>query len=119
MTFSPREKFTTAWNNAWDWVRQEVFNRQVKEDLEAIESELSTIGVGIDVYNESLAGTKNGVNLVFTTAFNYITNSTRIELNGQRLVLGADYTEGGTNVINMVAGAEPYSTDSLIIDYLK
>lgn len=68
-----------------------------------------------NVFNETPTGTLNGVNLIFTTASNFTTNSTRLYLNGQRLKLSGDYTETGTNQITFVTA--PTATDVLIIDY--
>lgn len=70
------------------------------------------------VDSEILTGVINGVNLSFTTAFNYIAGSTHLYLNGQRLTPGgADYTEDGTNQLTFISA--PFLGDVLLIDYRK
>jgi hypothetical protein len=71
------------------------------------------------VNNEIPTGTINGSNTVFTTAYNFISSSTQLYLNGLRLKPGAsnDYTESSTNQITF--SSPPQSGDSLLIDYRK
>jgi len=68
-------------------------------------------------YDPNITGTKNGVNLLFTTSATFIVTTTRVFLNGQRLTRGAtyDYVETGTNQITFAAA--PLPTDQLIIEY--
>ena len=68
-------------------------------------------------YDPNITGTKNGVNLLFTTSATFIATTTRVFLNGQRLSRGAtyDYVETGTNQITFAAA--PLPTDQLIIEY--
>ena len=68
-------------------------------------------------YDPNITGTRNGVNLLFTTSSTFIATTTRVFLNGQRLTRGAtyDYVETGTNQITFAAA--PVSTDQLIIEY--
>ena len=65
--------------------------------------------------NETPTGTQNNINLLFTTSFSFITGSTNVYFNGQRLKRGDDYTESGVNQITFTQA--PHSTDNLIIDY--
>ena len=74
-------------------------------------------GVASNVYNEVPGGLQNGINTVFTTASAYVTFTTRIYLNGQRLKIGAaaDYLETAPSQITFNYPIAP--TDTLIIDY--
>lgn len=67
--------------------------------------------------NESLIGIKDKVNFEFTTPTSFILRSTKIYLNGQRLMLGPgnDYIEIPPNKIDFIL--PPYPTDQIIIDY--
>jgi hypothetical protein len=71
------------------------------------------------VDGEIPAGSINGTNTVYTTAFNFITGSTHVFLNGIRIARGSssDYTETGLNQINFISA--PQSGDSILIDYRK
>lgn len=71
---------------------------------------------GQSVFGESLTGTKNGTNLIFTTAQNFTANSTVVFRNGLRELLNVTYTEAAPNSIHF--GTAPLSTDVIIIDYL-
>lgn len=71
------------------------------------------------ILNETPTGSINGINLVFSTIYNYRTNSTQLFMNGIRMKLGDDYTELGTNQIQFIIGSVPFTNDSLIIDYIK
>lgn len=80
---------------------------------------ISSTGVTTDMrlYNQSLTGVQNGVNTVFTTTFPYVTTTTSIFLNGQRMELGYDYQE--TNSTTITFNFPIYSSDRVIIDYTK
>lgn len=83
------------------------------------ESEVDTLIAAIPdmVMNETPGGTLDGSNAVFTTAYAYIANSTRLFLNGQRMQLLGDYIESDTQEITFVEA--PHTGDILTIDYLK
>jgi hypothetical protein len=68
-------------------------------------------------YDPNIIGVKNGSNVVFTTSATFISTTTRVYLNGQRLTrgVGYDYIETGTNQITFAAA--PFATDQLIIEY--
>jgi hypothetical protein len=55
-------------------------------------------------YDYNLSGAKNGSNTNFNTSSNFLAESTRVFLNGQRLTRGAgyDYVEAGINQISLV-----------------
>lgn len=75
-------------------------------------------GGGLGVYNEIPTGSLNGVNTVFGTEFNYLTNSLSVYLNGIRQVRTAGhYSESGTN--NFTMSEPPLAGDILLIDYQK
>lgn len=69
------------------------------------------------VANETPGGTLDGSNAVFTTAYAYIANSTRLFLNGQRMQLLGDYIESNTQEITFIEA--PHPGDILTIDNLK
>lgn len=69
------------------------------------------------VFNEVPGGNLDGANTVFTTSATFIALTTRVYLNGVRLILNADYTETDVNQITFTQ--PPLPTDSLFIDYNK
>lgn len=70
-------------------------------------------GTGAPIVGESLTGTKDGVNTVFTTAAPFNAGTTAVYLNGLREY---HYTESGANQITMEDA--PLAGDSLRIDYI-
>jgi hypothetical protein len=68
------------------------------------------------VDNEIVAGTKDGVNVSFTTAFVPVVGSVHLYLNGMLQTLTADYTISG-NLITMITA--PQSDDKLVASYRK
>lgn len=70
-------------------------------------------GGGVGITGGTLTGLRNGVNKVFTTAFNFIAGSTAVYLNGLR---ESHYVESASNAITF--DDAPLSADSLTIDYL-
>ena len=85
----------------------------------ATEDTLAAILAKIDVYvpNETPTGTKNGVNKIFTTFYNYKPNTIRVSLNGLRQVQPGDYTETSANTFTFVNA--PLSGDVIVVDYIK
>jgi hypothetical protein len=71
------------------------------------------------ISNEAPAGSINGINTVFTTANNFVANSTHVYLNGlrQRIGGGNDYTETAVNQITFAVA--PSTGDIIVIDYIK
>lgn len=67
--------------------------------------------------NDSLIGIQNQINTQFTTQTSFVLKSTKIYLNGQRLLEGGnnDYTEVLPNIITF--NFAPHRTDQIIIDY--
>jgi hypothetical protein len=68
-------------------------------------------------YDYNISGIKNGVNTNFNTSSNFVTGTTRVFLNGQRLTRGAgyDYVEAGVSQVSLVY--TPVPSDQLIIEY--
>lgn len=66
------------------------------------------------VYQQELIGVVNGINTTFTVSTNFLENSSRIFLNGDRLKLGDDYIEVGTNTI--IFSYPIFPTDKVILD---
>jgi hypothetical protein len=77
---------------------------------------LKELQAGSFVDNEIPAGLIDGSNTVYTTEFDFITGSTRVYLNGLRL-LPSDYSETGANEITLSDPLE--DGDSLLLDYRK
>lgn len=69
------------------------------------------------IIGETLAGTINNINTVFTTAFNFDPNSIRLFINGFSQVRGVDYTVTAANAITLTFPA--IIGDSLQVDYQK
>lgn len=69
------------------------------------------------IYNETPSGVQDGTNNNFSTLNTFISNSTRVFFNGQRLKLGPtfDYIETLNSGIQI--SFAPTSSDVLIIDY--
>jgi hypothetical protein len=70
-------------------------------------------GAGVPVVGEPLAGTKDGVNTVFTTASAFRAATTAFYLNGLREF---HYTETGASEITLEDA--PDSDDTLRVDYV-
>lgn len=70
-------------------------------------------------YDNTVLGTRNSVNKIFTTSFNYVSGSTKVYVNGLRYTPGAshDYQETATNQITF-ANAPDFG-DLIIIEYIK
>ncbi|MBA4851355.1 hypothetical protein [Emticicia sp. BO119] len=66
-----------------------------------------------------LIGTRNGLNTVFQTSEPFITDTTRVYVNGVRQFKGitADYQELSNQSIELIVA--PEADDRLIIDYIK
>lgn len=67
-----------------------------------------------NIYNEIPIGIINGINRIFTTINNFITRTTRVYKNGQRLTLDNDYIESSANQITLLYNM---SSGKIIIDY--
>lgn len=68
-------------------------------------------------YDYNIVGAKDGSNTNFSTTSNFITGTTRVYLNGQRLTPGAeyDYVELSSSQISLFYS--PVPSDRLIIEY--
>ena len=78
----------------------------------------STNEIATDLDSE-ITGSRNSSNTLFTISSNFVSNSTRVFVNGIRMQRGAtnDYTEVGTNQIQFVVA--PDSGDVIVVDYIK
>lgn len=56
------------------------------------------------IYNETLSGANNGINLIFTTSTDFIAATTVVTVNGitQKPGAGNDYLESGSNEITFL-----------------
>jgi hypothetical protein len=70
-------------------------------------------------YDNTIAGSRNSVNTVFQTSFNFVSGSTRVFVNGLRYSKGAsyDYQETAANQITFTTA--PDLGDLIVIDYIK
>src|SRR4051812_24017041 len=73
-------------------------------------------GDNAPMFNEVPAGTKDGVNTVFTTANAYVGGTTAVYLNGLREFVGEGYIESAPNTI--VLSDPPSTIDKLTVDYI-
>lgn len=69
--------------------------------------------------DSDITGTKNSSNTLFTISANFVSNSTRVFINGVRMQrgVGNDYVEVGTNQIQFTTA--PDSGDIIVVDYIK
>ena len=77
----------------------------------------STFNSFVIDYDYNIIGAKDGINTNFSTTSPYITGTTRVYLNGQRLTPGSgyDYLEVSSNQIGLFYA--PVPSDRLIIEY--
>jgi hypothetical protein len=71
--------------------------------------------------DQSVAGTKNGTNKVFTIAENVVATSVQLFLNGMKLTRGSDYTLSGTGNKTITFADDSYiplATDEVTISYI-
>lgn len=81
---------------------------------------LSDLDSAINFYSESLIGSIDGINKIFTTTFNYELNSTIVFINGLKQKLNISYFENGTNEIEFdEAPSDLGFEDDLFIIYKK
>lgn len=69
------------------------------------------------IANEIPAGAVDGINNVFSTAFDFQSESTSVSINGLRQTIDLHYTESSDNEITM--DEPPHSSDIISIDYIK
>ncbi|WP_142358456.1 hypothetical protein [Mycobacterium celatum] len=69
----------------------------------------------MSIYGETPSGAVNGTNKVFATSQPYVTGSTRVYENGERLHLGVDYTESAASTLTFTNA--PASGAVLLVDY--
>lgn len=71
-------------------------------------------------YVETLIGTINGTNKIFTTTYSYVANSTMVFINGLLQTRGTHYIESGDKEITFdEAPTANGFEDELIIIYIK
>lgn len=87
-----------------------------RDDVESgMEWLIGALG-GYGIFDEVPSGAKDGANLLFTTAHDYIAGHLRVHLNGLRLHAPLDFSEGpGTDKFTMVYPL--YSCDVITVDY--
>lgn len=74
-------------------------------------------GNGVQVFGETPAGSVNGSNATFTTAFNFVPESVAVSVNGLRQKRVDDYNTSGANTILM--SVSPEAGTSILVDYLR
>jgi len=87
-----------------------------RDDVESgMEWLINALG-GLHVFDEVPSGAKDAVNLVFTTAYDFVAGYLRVYLNGLRLHAGLDYSEGpGSDEFTMTYPL--YVCDVILVDY--
>ena len=80
---------------------------------------MTDIRGGIVLVKEQAIGDVNGTNVLFNTSNRYISNTLRVELNGQKLLSGSDFFETTDNGFTM---AEPPMNslgyvDRVVVEY--
>ena len=68
-------------------------------------------------YDYNIVGARDGVNTNFSTTSPYITGTTRVYLNGQRLTPGSGYDYLELNPTQISLFYAPLPSDRLIIEY--
>lgn len=68
-------------------------------------------------YDYNIVGAKDGMNTNFSTTSSYITGTTRVYLNGQRLTPGPEYDYLELNPTQISLFYAPVPSDRLIIEY--
>ncbi len=83
--------------------------------------QVNTGSVNINILQtETLIGTIDNVNKIFTTINNFKKNSSQVFINGLRQTLESHYTESGANEITFSeAPSNVGFQDELIINYIK
>ena len=85
--------------------------------LENIEDEITT-ALQVPVIGEDLSSQVDGITDIFNIANTYISNTTSVYLNGQRLRRGSGYTEETSTTIKILEDIVP-AGQKLLIDYFK
>ncbi len=93
---------------------------QAVEDCGVIQSILTALAsfTGL-IIGETPSGIIDGVNTVFTTANAYQSGMLSVYKNGQRLILGADYSETTPGSATYTYSTAPLAGDVLRNDYIK
>jgi hypothetical protein len=75
--------------------------------------------LAISDYDYNITGLRNSINKVFTLSNSFVSNTTKVYLNGIRLTPGSeyDYTETSPNQITF--SYAPAVDDLIIVDYVK
>lgn len=80
---------------------------------------MADIRGGVTLVKEQATGVVDGVNLVFATQNRYISGTLRVELNGQYLLVGSDFSETTDNSFTMAE--PPMNTlgyvDRVVVEY--
>jgi len=94
-------------------VGQDLFIVYLGKELQVAPS----VGGGVNFVDEELpTGAINGINMVYTTANNFITTSVKIYYNGLRIsALLSDFTITGSNQFTL--SFAPQVGDILVVDY--
>lgn len=74
-------------------------------------------GGNTPIYSEVPVGTIDGANALFTTSNNFISGSTRVFLNGMRLLPGLAHGYRETSVNQITLTSAPLNGDEIVLDY--
>ena len=84
--------------------------------LATINSALQSSDLPEQVTGETPLGALNGINAIFTTLNNLVTNSEEVYVNGNRQKKIDDYNISGQTITFTFS---PQSTETILIDYIK
>lgn len=103
----------------YNFTADSIFANYFNIDFDSLQITVSQItDLPIQVINETPTGTINGTNDTFSTAYNFISGTTEVYLNGVLQIISVNYTEGSGQII-FNAGFEPYTGDYLTINYIR
>lgn len=92
--------------------------QEFQTDLDEIRAEIVTLSAkNALIVQRNLTGEQDGENNIFTTPEAFVSGSTRLYLNGQKLTIDKDYAEN-ENLTGVTFVYAPEITDELSIEYI-
>lgn len=92
--------------------------QEFQTDLDEIRAEIVTLSAkNALIVQRNLTGEQDGENNIFTTPEAFVSGSTRLYLNGQKLTIDKDYAEN-ENLTGVTLVYAPEITDELSIEYI-
>jgi hypothetical protein len=93
------------------------FTGSEQEWLDSLVGSSNSNVTAVFVINEVPNGVLNGVNVIFTTEFNFIPESVEVYVKGAKLKIIEDNNTSGNNTITFTFS--PSSTEYILINYIK